>query len=215
MIDANGNGPSGLSGYYFQPEGFFDPTLNNTSEEDPRGYHGAPSILDNPFSEPGSASDFIASGRSDPLIVNAYKFSHDANSAAAVPGDNTLLDYFNGLLTSVGAENDRNREYNSAEAAIARDFNAQEAQKQRDFLEMMSNTSYQRAVADLRKAGLNPVLAISGLQGATSGSASSAAAYSEKSSYNVGGGDTLSDFVKMISTVISSASSLLNVFLRM
>lgn len=38
-------------------------------------------------------------------------------------------------------------------------FNSTEAQKNRDWQETMSNTAYTRAMADMRNAGLNPILA--------------------------------------------------------
>lgn len=41
-------------------------------------------------------------------------------------------------------------------------FNAEQAQINRDWQERMANTQYQRAVADMSKAGLNPILAVTG-----------------------------------------------------
>lgn len=46
-----------------------------------------------------------------------------------------------------------------ANSEAEREYNSAEAQKNRDFQLMMSNTSYQRAVEDMRKAGINPILA--------------------------------------------------------
>ena len=120
------------------------------------------------------------------------------------------------LARSIFNYSENNSAFNADQAAIARDWShsenlqamkhsAAEAQKTRDWQEMMSNTSYQRATKDLVAAGLNPVLALNG--GASTPTGATGTAFSGGAS-SASADSSASAVAGLFSNVISAASQM-------
>lgn len=90
-----------------------------------------------------------SSGSPDPGFNDSTgSFLDDGIQTSAEKAADGNLGFLNQLIGSLSGENQR----------ILQQLQKESAKAQYDYLERMSSTAYQRAVADMRKAGLNPAV---------------------------------------------------------
>lgn len=120
------------------------------------------------------------------------------------------------------ASADKAMQFSANEAEKARDFSSAEAAINRNWQEYMSNTAYQRAMKDMEKAGLNPILAAQTTSGAstpsggiahTSQGNSSSASGGQASGVTASGaqaniGSAIQAYSSLMTSMLSSASNL-------
>lgn len=113
----------------------------------------------------------IANGLGTDRLAEQYNFNA-AQAAAANAFTEQMWDKSAGWNEMMWQ---RSADWNERMFNKQMDFNSSEAEKAREFMKEMESTKYQRAITDMRSAGLNPILAVTG-GGISTGSGGASAA---------------------------------------
>lgn len=169
----------------------------------------------------GSPYATMPNGSVLPIVKDLDQItSYAAKAAAQSAGSNNLSAatydrYLKELKASAGENTQQSiklaqmqNEWQEVQNAKAMSFNADQAAVNRQWQEYMSNTAHQREVRDLIAAGLNPVLSVTGGQGAAVGSGAQASGVTSSGARGEVDRSFSAAMGNMLGTLINSATQI-------